>query len=209
APETAAAVKEADDALARLLAGLDRLGLRARTDLVVVSDHGLSEQSPDRVVFLEDLMNVSRVQVDFTGPTGGVRPKPGTGSAAGLAASIRTRAPPQLHVWLRDETPEQLHYRGNPRIPDVVLLCDDHWNIEHKVGWPNRVLTYHKGNHGWDPATPNMGALFVAHGPSFRRGVEISAVESIHLYNLLCAALGIKPAPHDGDRRLARAALRR
>lgn len=206
APETGAAVKEVDEALARLLAGLDRLGLKDRTDLVIVSDHGMSEQGPDRVIFLEDLMNVSQVQVDATGPTGGVRPKPGTVTPAELAAHIRAKAPPQLHVWLRDETPEQFHFRGNPRIPEVVLLADDHWNFESRVGWPNRVLTYNKGNHGWDPATPNMGALFIANGPSFRHGVEIPAVENIHLYNLLCAALGIKPAPNDGDQRLVEAA---
>ena len=86
---------------------------------------------------------------------------------------------------------------------------DDHWNFESKVGWPKRVLTYNKGNHGWDPATPNMGALFLANGPDFKRGVEIPDVENIHLYNLLCAALGLKPAPNDGDQRLVQAALRR
>ncbi len=209
APETAAAIKEVDDALARLLAGLEHLGLRDRTDFVIVSDHGMSEQGPDRVIFLEDLMDVTTVQVDSTGPVGGVRPKPGTVTAAELAAAIRAKAPPQLHVWLRDETPEKYHYRGNPRIPDVVLLAEDHWNFESKVGWPKRVLTYSKANHGWDPATPNMGALFIAHGPSFRSGVEIPDVESIHVYNLLCAALGLKPAPNDGDQRLVRAALRR
>ena len=209
APETGAAVRQADAAVARLLAGLEKLGLRGKTSLVVVSDHGMSEQGPDRVVFLEDLMDVSRVQVDSTGPVGGVRPKPGTGTAAGLAAQIRAKAPPQLHVYLRDETPERLHFRGNPRIPDVVLLADDHWNFESKLGWPKRLLTYSKGNHGWDPATPNMGALFIASGPAFRRGVEIPDVENIQVYNLLCAALGLTPAPNDGDQRLVRATLRR
>lgn len=207
APETGAAVQEADAAVARLLAGLARLGLRDRTDLVIVSDHGMSACDADHVIFLEDLMNVSQVQVDSTGPTGGVRPKPGTVTAAELAAHIRAKAPPQLHVWLRDETPARFHYRDNPRIPDVVLLADDHWNFESKVGWPKRVLTYVKGTHGWDPALPNMGALFVANGPDFRHAVEIPDVENIHVYNLLCAALGIKPAPNDGDQRLVRAAL--
>jgi predicted AlkP superfamily pyrophosphatase or phosphodiesterase len=207
APETGAAVKEVDEALARLLAGLDALGLRDRTDLVIVSDHGMSEQSPGQVIFLEDLMNVSQVQVDSTGPMGGVRPKPGTVTAAELVAQIRAKAPPQLQAWLRDETPEHLHFRGNPRIPEIVLLADDHWNIEGKAGWPKRVLTYSKGGHGWDPATPNMGALFIAHGPSFRRQVELPEAENIQVYNLLCAALGLKPAPNDGDQRLVRAAL--
>lgn len=207
APETAAAVKEADNAIARLLAGLTARGLRDQTNLVIVSDHGMSEQSADRVVFVEDLMNVSQVQVESTGPNGGVRPKPGTVTPAELAASIRAKAPPQLQVYLREEMPAQFHYRDNPRIPPVVLVADDHWNIESKVGWPRFAANYNKGNHGWDPATANMGALFIAHGPAFRRAHEFADVDNIHLYNLLCTVLDLKPAPNDGDDRLARETL--
>ncbi len=208
-PKTAAAVKEADAAVQRLLDGLARLGLGDTVNLVIVSDHGMSPCGPDQVIFLEDLMDVAQVQVDSTGPVGGVRPKPGTVSAAELAASIRAKAPPQLHVYLRDETPAQYHYRDNPRIPDVVLVCDDHWNFESKTGWPKRAPTYNIGSHGWDPATPNMGALFIAHGPAFRAGVEIPDVDNVDVYNLLCAALGIRPAANDGGSDLTHRALRR
>jgi len=208
-PECAAAVREADAAVARLLAGLERLGLRDRTNLVFVSDHGMSECGPERVIFFEDLMDVSRVRVESTGPNGGVRPLPGTTSAAELVASIRAKAPPQLKVYLREETPARLHYRRNPRIPDIMLICDDHWSIESKVGWPARRANYSKATHGWDPATPNMGALFIAQGPAFRRGHEFAEVENIQLYNLLCAVLGVRPAPNEGDARLVREALAR
>ena len=208
ATETALAVKEADLAIARLLAGLAARGLVETTNLVVVADHGMSECGPDRIIFLEDLMDVSQVQVESTGPNGGVRPKPGVDVAA-FVAGIRAKAPPQMKVYLREEVPARFHYRGNDRIPPIVLICEDHWSIESKLGWPKRVLTYNRGTHGWDPATPNMGALFIASGPAFRRGVEIPDVENIHVYNLLCAALGITPAPNDGDDRLVRAALRK
>jgi hypothetical protein len=53
-----------------------------------------------------------------------------------------------------------------------------------------------------------MRGILIAHGPAFRRGVEVPEVENIHVYNLLCAALGLKPAANDGDQRLVRAALR-
>ena len=206
APETGAAVKEADDALARLLDGLAKLGLRDSTSLVIVSDHGMATCGPDQVIFLEDMMDVSRVQVESTGPVGGVRPK--DGDAAGLVARIRAKKIPHLQVWLREEVPARFHYDTGDRIPPVVLIADEHWNIESKLGWPNRRLTYLRGSHGWDPALPDMGALFIASGPAFRRGVELPDVENIHIYNLLCAALGLKPAPNDGDDRLVRAALK-
>lgn len=207
-PETAAAVKEVDDAIARLLAGLAARGLGDTANVVVVSDHGMSEQSADRVVFIEDLVNLSEVQVESLGPNGGVRPKPGARPAAVIAAEMRTKVPPQVEVYLREEIPERLHYRDNPRIPPIVFIAADHWNVESKVGWAKIAGTLNRGNHGWDPATPNMGALFVAAGPAFRAHAAIGEVENIHLYTLLCRMLGIQPAPNDGDDRLARAALR-
>ena len=52
-----------------------------------------------------------------------------------------------------------------------------------------------------------MGALFIASGPSFRDGVQIAEIENIHLYNLMCAALGIEPAANDGSLEPARELL--
>ena len=208
AAETAAAAHEADGAIARLLAGLEKLQLRASTNLVIVSDHGMSETSPDRVVFIDDLVELSKVKVEATGPYGGVRPKPGEDVAA-LVAAIRAKAPSQVKVYRREEMPARLFYDTGDRIPPIVLVMEDHWCIEQKAGWPLLRLRYNKGNHGWDPATPNMGALFLANGPAFKPGVEIPDVENIHVYDLLCAVLGIKPAPNDGDDRLVRAVVRR
>jgi predicted AlkP superfamily pyrophosphatase or phosphodiesterase len=206
-PGTAAAVKEADDAIARLLAGLQTLGQLDRTDLVVLSDHGLSPTSMDRVIFLEDVMDVSQVRIESTGANGGVRPL--GGPAAELVAQIRAKAPPQLHAYLREEVPVRFHYRDNPRIPPVVLVADDGWMIESRADFEKLSAHYDRGNHGWDPALANMGALFIANGPDFQRGVELSDVDNVNVYNLLCAVLGLQPAPNDGDQSLVRAALAR
>ena len=53
-----------------------------------------------------------------------------------------------------------------------------------------------------------MHGIFIAHGPSFRRGVTLPPAENIQIYNLLCAALGLKPAPNDGDDRLVKSVLK-
>lgn len=207
APETGEAVKTADTAIARLLDGLSQRGLRDLANIVVVSDHGMTPISSKRVIFLEDVMPLSTVQVESYGPNGGVRPK--TGTAAELVEKIRAKHIPHLQVYLREEVPEELHYRDNPRIPPVVLIADAGWNIETKVGWPTLEPRYDHGSHGYDPRLPDMGALFIATGPAFRHGVEIPPVENIHVYNLLCAVLGLTPAANDGDQRLVQAALSR
>ena len=206
APETAAAVKEADAAIARLLDGLIRLGLRGSASLVIVSDHGMEPVSPDRTILIDDYVSLNSVDVDFAGPNAGLRPK--TGTAEELAAKLRGRHP-HLSVWLRNEVPERLHYRASGRIAPVVLSADPGWYITTRDYLRVKRLTFERGTHGFDPASVNMGALFIASGPAFRHGVEIPDVENIHIYNLLCAALGVQPAANDGDQRLVRAALKR
>jgi predicted AlkP superfamily pyrophosphatase or phosphodiesterase len=208
APETRAAVKEADEAVARLLAGLERLGLRDSANLVIVSDHGMSETSTDKIVFLEDIMDVTKVRVEATGPYGGVRPNPGVDAKA-LVAEIRQKLPPSVQVFLREETPAHLHYRDGRSIPPILLLADDHWTVEERSRWSPKWAATSRATHGWDPTFPNMGATFIAVGPAFKQSTEIPAVDNIHLYNLLCDVLGIKPAPNDGDQRLAKAVLAR
>ena len=206
APETAAAVAEVDEAVGRLLAGLARRGLREKTDLVLVSDHGMEPVSPDQVIFLDDYVDLNSIEIDFAGPNAGLRPK--TGTAEELAAMFRGKHP-QLSAWRRDEVPERLHYRASDRIAPVVLSAAPGWSIMSHEFLRFKRLTLERGAHGYDPATPNMGALFIAAGPSFQRGRSIDDVENIHVYNLLCATLGLKPAPNDGDDRLVRATLAR
>ena len=40
------------------------------------------------------------------------------------------------------------------------------------------------GSHGYDPAAPSMHAVFLARGPSFRRGAVVEAFENVHLYEI-------------------------
>jgi len=44
-----------------------------------------------------------------------------------------------------------------------------------------------------------MRALFVAHGPAFRRGLLVPEFDNVDVYPLLAKILGIRPAPNDGD----------
>ena len=204
APETADAVKEVDDAIGRLLAGLTKRKLRAKTNLVIVSDHGMEPISADRSILLDDYVDLNSIDIDFVGANAGLRPK--TGTAQELVEKFRGKHP-QLSAWVRDEVPESLHYRASGRIAPVVLSAAPGWTILSRDFLRIKRLTFERGGHGYDPASPNMGALFIANGPSFQRGRMIDNVENIHVYNLLCAVLGLEPAPNDGDDRLVREAL--
>jgi predicted AlkP superfamily pyrophosphatase or phosphodiesterase len=82
------------------------------------------------------------------------------------------------------------------------------------MGW---VVTAHAGfdpvkfslgRHGYDPDAPEMAALFVAHGPSFRRGVVLPPFDNVDVYPLLAKVAGIRPEPNDGRLADVAAALR-
>jgi len=204
APETAAAIREVDAALDRLGAGLDARGLGGAANLVIVSDHGMTTVAPEHTVFLDDLLDLNTVQVDCLGTQAGLRPEKGT--AEQLAARARRVLPAALHVYLRSEVPARFHYRDNPRIPPVLVFADEGWEITTRAEQARRKKPEH-GDHGYDNLLVSMGATFVAHGPAFRRGVVLPPFENIDVYDLLCAVLGVPPAPNDGDRRLIGMAL--
>ena len=206
APETAAAVRDVDAAMERLGRGLAARGLRDTTNLIIISDHGMVALGAGQTVFLDDLVDLNAVQADFLGTEAGLRLR--TGTPAELVARIRRASPAHVQVYLREEVPERLHYRDNPRIPPVLIFADEGWEITTRASFAQRIkIKIERGDHGYDPALPNMGATFIANGPAFRHGVVIPSFENIHIYNLLCAVLGLKPAPNDGDDRLVHAAL--
>lgn len=44
-----------------------------------------------------------------------------------------------------------------------------------------------------------MQGAFVAQGPAFQSSLFVSELATIDVYNLMCAVLGIKPAPNSGS----------
>ena len=62
-PEMPEAIRHLDASLGPARSRSPRLHLLDRTTIVVVSDHGMTPLSDDRVVFLDDYLDLSRVDV--------------------------------------------------------------------------------------------------------------------------------------------------
>ncbi|HET6970718.1 MAG TPA: ectonucleotide pyrophosphatase/phosphodiesterase [Phenylobacterium sp.] len=179
-----------DAAIGRLVAGLKARGLTA--NIVVVADHGMAAVSASRRVFIDDLVPTRAYHALDMGPIGTIYPEPGH-EAEVKAALVGTH--PHLQCWERGHLPERLHYGHNPRTAPIFCLPE--------TGW---VLTTHGfharnpegGEHGYDNASPEMAAVFVAHGPAFRRGVTLPAFDNVDVYPLLAKLVGVAPRPSDG-----------
>jgi predicted AlkP superfamily pyrophosphatase or phosphodiesterase len=191
-----AALGEIDAALGRLIEGLKQRGIYAATNIVIVSDHGMTATSQDRVVVLDKVVDIHAVEVVNAGILVGLAPKPGREAEVDRALLV---AHDHMHCWKKSQVPARLHYGTNPRIPPLLCLADDGWLVDTQeyMNRPNRHIS--KGEHGYDNADPKMRALFVAHGPAFKHGLTVPEFDNVDIYPLLAKILGIKPAPNDGD----------
>lgn len=206
-PELIAAVKRLDTYIASIRARLGGEGIEP--NLVIVSDHGMTATSYERVIVLDDYVDLKNVRIDSDGSAAALRPADGN-----VDSLFRALAKlPHAKAYHVEDLPARFHLKGNPRFAPVWVLPDEGWHVSARSSH-ERLRTrypekgYLAGDHGYDPERATMRGIFIAHGPAFRRGVELPEVENIHIYNLLCATLKVKPAPNDGDDRLVKAALR-
>jgi predicted AlkP superfamily pyrophosphatase or phosphodiesterase len=204
-----AAVRRVDGHLGRLLRGLERRHLADRVNIVLVSDHGMAETSISRVVVLEDYISADDVEVIDINPTLGLFPKAGREEAVYKALA---NAHPRLKVYRKAETPEHWHYRDHPRIPPIVGVVDEGWQVLPRATLTQRLSrrqTGPRGEHGYDPRDAlSMRGIFVASGPAFKSGVVLPPIENVHIYDALAGALHVTPARNDGDAAIAREMLK-
>jgi len=197
APETVAAVLEADRQIGHLLDGLQSRGIEDRVNLLVVSDHGMTDRSQDRVLALDDYVDLEKLEIVTTTPILGANAV--DGDVDGVVNMLK-KANTHLSVWRKEDLPERFHYGWNPRIPDIVGLMDEGWTLYQTRSYMEENLGRLRGaTHGYDPELESMRALFVARGPLFKSSVEIEPFECLQIYDLVTSLLEIQPAPNDGD----------
>lgn len=202
------AITRDDGYIGRLVDGLTRRGILDRVNIVVVSDHGMAAVDPARVIVADDYLPADQVTISDINPTLAVFPK------AGMEGEIYRRlrgAHPRLKVFRREETPAEWHYRDHPRVPPIIGVADEGWQVLRRATVSDIAagkITGQRGTHGYDPRLMSMRAIFIAAGPAFKRGVTVAPFESVSVYNVLATILGVTPGANDGDPSVARALLR-
>ncbi|QBB71017.1 alkaline phosphatase family protein [Pseudolysobacter antarcticus] len=203
--EVNAAIALVDTALQRLVQGLKQRGLDQRANLVIVSDHGMTSAGRDRVVVLNDLVNVDNITVESAGILAGLAPKPGHEKEVENAL-----LKPQAHMqcWKKTNVPIRLHYGTNPRIPEILCLANEGWLIGTQDVIDDPKHHFSLGEHGYDNDLPSMRALFIAHGSAFKHGLVVPEFDNVDVYPMLMRVLGITAQPNDGNARTTTSMLR-
>lgn len=191
-PEIDQLVMHLDSLVGVLIAGLKDLDIYNQINLIVTSDHGMTEVSPERYIDIS-----AYTPRNWYTRTHGGNPLLHADPIEGMMDSIYNilQQVENIYVWKKAEVPARLNYGTNPRIGELVILADSTWS----VGWGRAREGYNSGGaHGWDNAKKDMHTIFYAMGPAFKVNHRHQAIEVVDLYPLIARIMGLRPAEVDG-----------
>ncbi|MFC2136530.1 ectonucleotide pyrophosphatase/phosphodiesterase [Bacteroidota bacterium] len=192
--EISEAVREADRLLGEILAGLEKRNILEKTNLIILSDHGMTTISPEKTINLDEYIDSGKITIPNMSPFMDMM---GEDSELDYAYEKLKGAHPNLSIYLKEEIPEEYHYSKHNRISRIIGIADLGWSIIQND--TKEKYSLNGGNHGYDPKYRDMHGIFIAAGPSFKENVTLKSFQNIQVYNILAEIMNIEPAPNDGN----------
>lgn len=194
--QVASAVQNMDAQLGRLIDGLEDAGIWPEINVLIASDHGMVNLDPQKVIFLDDIINMSDVfVVEFT-PVAMLNPRQGRADEVFRRLNEDEAYREHYEVYRREDLPQEFHL-DHPRVPEILVVAEMPYTITTRSFFQsNGVLT---ASHGYSPDYPEMHGFFVGFGPDFLEGVEAPILELVDLYSLMAHLLRLEPAANDGS----------
>ncbi len=202
AEETRYAVLEVDNNLKRLFDGLKARKIYDKTNVIIVSDHGMATLDRNNAIFLDDIFNLETdaERILWTGEIVQIFPKNNRESQIITALNNQIK---HANCWRKSEIPARFHYNEGKRIAPIVCSANEGWVLtSHKRfdEWKEKdELRGLRGAHGYDNQLESMRAAFIAHGSAFKKGFTAEPFENVDVYDLMCKILNLNPAKNDGD----------
>lgn len=193
------AVAEVDAVIAQLLQGLQARDLLPQMNILIVGDHGMTDLSAERIIYLDDYVDFSALHSpQLSGERQGnavFAAFHGDVDAVEDVYQALALAHPRMQVYRKSQFPEWFRLSHPERAPDLVIVPDNGWLLS------KRGIAFRgpRASHGFSPQHRDMHAGLIAVGPAFRQGVTIEPLHVVDIYSILTRTLGIMPAEHDGS----------
>lgn len=180
-----------DKLLSNLLDQLNEIHLFDSTNIILVSDHGMSEISNERIINVDEFLNGLIYKSVDNGPIMFILPDEKNKM---MIYNLLKENELNYRVYLKEDLPAHYNLSASHLLPEITLVANPGWSlIKNKdVDWYYSDRA-NLGNHGYDNFHTDMHGIFYAMGPSFKRGYETGTVQNIDIYPLLCKILNIKP----------------
>ncbi|XP_074392632.1 ectonucleotide pyrophosphatase/phosphodiesterase family member 5 isoform X2 [Zonotrichia albicollis] len=190
-PFMGAVIRDIDRKLGYLISELKKAKLWDVINVIVTSDHGMSQSSSERLIELDQYVSRELYAVIDHSPAVAILPKEGKLDEVYEALA---NAHPNMTVYKKEQIPDRFHYKHNRKIQPILAVADKGWEIVQ-----NKSDGFLLGNHGYDNTVPEMHPIFLAVGPAFRKNATKQFMNATDLYPLLCHLLGISPLPNNGS----------
>ena len=189
-PENEKVIKKMDILMGELSSKLDRLPIGKEINLIIVSDHGMTEISDDKKVAVLDYL-----KPEWLGYKAVINPIMSLQAKPGFQDSIANalKKVPHIKFWRSNEVPKRLHYGTNPRVHDFVIEAKRGYSLVN-----NKTQIVKGGTHGYDNKEKDMQAIFYAKGPAFKVNKTVGSFQNVSVYPLIAHILGLKIETIDG-----------
>jgi predicted AlkP superfamily pyrophosphatase or phosphodiesterase len=212
-------LKYVDSFIHNITTGISDRNATEIVNLVIVSDHGMSPTSNSRLVYLDEILNTTKIQYIDGWPLFGLRPYPEF-TVEEIFEELNSSFVQDngYKIYLRENLPEEWHFGGDPSnvnkeyygrvapiwvIPDIGFSITTHDDMERKKGDYTP-----RGVHGYNNTEVLMRAIFLGTGPYFKDNAPeegrymLKPFQNVEVYGILCEMLGLKPAENDGSKKL-------
>jgi predicted AlkP superfamily pyrophosphatase or phosphodiesterase len=188
-PEFIEALTGVDRALGRLLAGIEIQPHASDVYLLLVSDHGQAGYRDNSPFILADHVPLDGLHIVDQGPAVYAwQDAPDPETAQAIADSVN-RAWYHGQAYTRATAPKAWGLPDSPRHPDLVFQANAGHGVLSRRG-EERAMS--RGDHGWDPADPEMHGVFLARGPGLGAGLTVGPVDARAVYALVAGWLGLE-----------------
>ena len=187
AEESEAVIEQLDSLMGILYRGLKELDYGV--NLIVTSDHGMTEISDEKFISIEQSVNPDWVErIVSTNPTSIFCKEGCRDTLFEQLSKVK-----HISVWRKEEVPAHLNYGTSNHLGDLIVAPDLGWQFATTPRGLN-------GAHGYDINEPDMQIIFRACGPDFKRGYTLPhSFSNVDLYSILAELLKIEPAKTDGS----------
>lgn len=218
-------IRKTDDTVAYIQAQLAQHGLLATTNVIYLSDHGMSAVSSPQFINLGAMLTPLVADMYGGSPVTQIVPRDNAVAAfqrlqAGAGASGH------FALYLENQLPERWHLQrsvGHGRLGPIVAVAAEGWAFEdmfetaefyERTYNVTRSPQRRYGIHGYDNADAAMQATFVATGPAFRAidrtggyDGELEPFDNVELFGLFWRLLGYPVTEMPGTNGTAEGAM--
>ncbi|CAL4065269.1 unnamed protein product, partial [Meganyctiphanes norvegica] len=193
-------IRQLDEAIMGMMTQLEAKGLDKQVNIVVVSDHGMTDIGVDKAehIDLDQYLDADLVEkITDNGAFFNIKVPNENIEQVYDQLSLISGA----DVFRHDDIPPELHFKNHKYIHDFIIKTKPGYWISGSQNTAKMLPPDHhtySGTHGYDPKLQDMKGIFFAKGPDFGNNKIIEAIDVVDVYQVLAHVLQVNPLPHNG-----------